>query len=59
MYTSSVANKWPFEDKDTFIDSYCLFENDYSYFCLSLILVVSVLYINCQSTLRVGTLYTL
>ena len=59
MYTSSVAKKRPFQDKNTFIDNYCLFQIDYASFCLSLIWVDSVLYINCQSTWSVGTLCTL
>ena len=58
MYTSSVAKKWPFQDKDTFIDSYCLLQIDYASFHLSLLRVDSVFYINCQSTWSVGTLHT-
>ena len=53
----SVAKKWPFQDKDTFIDSYCLLQIDYASFCLSLLWVDSVLYINFQSTWSVGTLH--
>ena len=59
MYTSSVAKKWPYQDKDTVIYSYCLLQIDYASFCLSLIWVESVLYINSQSTWRGGTLHTL
>ena len=59
IYTPNVAKKWPFQDKDTFIDSYCLLQIDYASFCLSLLWVDSVLYINSQSTLSVGTLQTL
>ena len=44
--------------KDTFIDKYCLLQIDYESFCLSLLWVDSVLYINCQSTWSVGTLHT-
>ena len=58
MYTSSVAKKWPFQDKDTFIHSYCLLQIDYASFHLSLLRVDSVFYINCQSTWSVGTLHT-
>ena len=43
--------------KDTFIDNYCLLQIDYASFHLSLLWVDSVLYINCQSTWSVGTLY--
>ena len=59
IYTPSVAKKWPFQDKDTFIDSYCLLQIDYASFYLSLLWVDSVLYINCQFTWSVGTLHTL
>ena len=59
MYTASVAKKWTFQDKDTFIDSYCLLENDYTSFHLSLLWVDSVLYISCQCTWSVGTLHIL
>ena len=59
MYTASVAKKWTFQDKDTFIDSYCLLLIDYASFCLSLLWIDSVLYINCQSTWSVGTLHIL
>ena len=45
--------------KDTFIDSYCLLQNDYTYFHLCLLWVESVLYINCQSTWSVLILHTL
>ena len=45
--------------KDTFIDSYCLLQYDYAYFCLCLLWVESVLYINCESTWSVWTLHTL
>ena len=45
--------------KDSFIDSYCLLQIDYASFPLSLSWVESVLYINCQSTWSVGTLYSL
>ena len=54
-----VARKWPFQDKDTFIDSYCLLHIDYVSFHLSLLWVDSVLYINCHSTWSVGTPCTL
>ena len=37
MYTASVAKKWTFQDKDTFIDSYCLLLIDYASFHLSLL----------------------
>ena len=59
MYTFSVAKKWPFQDKDTFIDNYCLFQIDYASFYLSLLRDDSVFYINCQSTWSVGTLHIL
>ena len=44
---------------DTFIDSYCLLQCDYTYFNLNLLQADSVLNINCQCIWTVGTLHTL
>ena len=45
--------------KDTLIDSYCLLQIDYAYFCLCLSWFDSVFYINCQCTWSVWMLHTL
>ena len=55
---TSTAKKWLFQDKDTFIDSYCLLQIGYASFHFSLSWVDYILYINCQSTWSVGTIHT-